>query len=138
MTDTNFKRDFAEKYTKEHIALVNKMVENGFYDQCKELSQILWDARERGSMIYIMGNGGSASTSTHMMCDLGKGTIIDGFDRFRVIAITDNIATMLAWGNDDSYESIFVEQLKNLMQEGDVVVGISGSGNSMNVINGIT
>ena len=84
-----------------------------------------------------MGNGGSAATASHFVGDLSKGTIVADFPRFKAIALTDNVPNMLAWGNDSSYEDIFVEQLKNLMEPEDVVVGISGSGNSRNVIKAI-
>jgi D-sedoheptulose 7-phosphate isomerase len=84
-----------------------------------------------------MGNGGSGSTASHFVGDLSKGTIVEGFPRFKAVALTDNIPNMLAWGNDSSYDDIFIEQLKNLMNPGDVVIGISGSGNSENVIRAI-
>lgn len=92
------------------------------------------DAWKRGKTIFVMGNGGSASTASHFANDLAKGTIVEGKPRVRVIALTDNVPVMLAWANDASYEHIFVEQLKNLMQPGDLVVGLSGSGNSPNVL----
>lgn len=82
-----------------------------------------------------MGNGGSAATASHFACDLAKGTA--GKDnlrkRFKVIALTDNVPLLTAWANDTAYENIFLEQLKNLLGERDVVITISGSGNSRNV-----
>ena len=84
--------------------------------------------------IFVIGNGGSASTASHIACDLGKGTSVPGKNRFRVISLTDNVATMTAWSNDVSYEDVFIEQLKNLVNPGDVVIGISASGNSENVL----
>ena len=84
--------------------------------------------------IFVIGNGGSASTASHIACDLGKGTSVPGKPRFRVISLTDNVATMTAWSNDVSYEDVFIEQLKNLVNPEDVVIGISASGNSENVI----
>lgn len=86
------------------------------------------------NQIFVIGNGGSASTASHLACDLGKGTSIEGKRRFRVISLTDNVATMTAWSNDVSYEDVFVEQLKNLVKQKDVVIGISASGNSENII----
>ena len=88
-----------------------------------------------------MGDGGSASNASHFACDLGKGTLKRVYDgkekRFRVISLTDNIVTITAFANDLSFEDIFVQQLHNLIDKGDVVIGISGSGNSPNVIKAI-
>ncbi|HZA01798.1 MAG TPA: SIS domain-containing protein, partial [Hyphomicrobiaceae bacterium] len=80
------------------------------------------------------GNGGSASTATHFACDLSKATIVQGRARLRVTSLTDNVALLTAWANDTSYENVFAEQLANLLNPGDVVVAISASGNSPNVI----
>jgi D-sedoheptulose 7-phosphate isomerase len=72
-----------------------------------------------------------------MACDLGKGCNVEGKKRFRAISLSDNIPLMTAWGNDTSYDNIFSEQLENLVQAGDLVIGISGSGNSPNVLNAL-
>ena len=77
-----------------------------------------------------MGNGGSASTSTHFVSDLLKTSIIKNESRFKAISLSDNIPVILAWSNDESFDKIFVEQLKNFLQKDDIVIGISGSGNS--------
>lgn len=87
--------------------------------------------------IFVIGNGGSASTASHIANDLGKGASVSGVRRFRVISLTDNVATMTAWANDVSYDDVFVEQLKNLINPGDLVIGISASGNSENVLRAI-
>ena len=92
------------------------------------------DAYYAEKQIFVIGNGGSASTASHLACDLGKGTSVAGKPRFRVISLTDNVATMTAWANDVAYEDVFVEQLKNLVNPGDLVIGISASGNSENVL----
>jgi D-sedoheptulose 7-phosphate isomerase len=84
--------------------------------------------------VYIIGNGGSASTATHFACDLSKATIIDGRARLRVTSLTDNIALVTAWANDTSFERVFAEQLTNLLDPGDVVIAISASGNSPNIL----
>lgn len=95
--------------------------------------QILLDARERGATIYFIGNGGSAATASHFANDLAIGT--NSYDKpFRVISLTDNQAIITAVGNDFGYEEIFVRQLRVLGRAGDVVVGISASGNSQNLI----
>ena len=84
-----------------------------------------------------MGNGGSASTASHFVNGLSQGATVEGKMRFRAIGLTDNIPNILAYANDLGYENIFVEQLINLLHEGDIVIGISGSGNSKNVIKAI-
>jgi D-sedoheptulose 7-phosphate isomerase len=91
-------------------------------------------ARTEGHQIFIMGNGGSAATASHFACDLGKGTIEPGKPRLKVIALTDNMPLFSALANDWGYERVFVEQLDSLAQTGDVAIGISGSGNSPNVL----
>jgi len=98
---------------------------------------ILYDARLSGQQVFIMGNGGSASTASHFVCDLAKNTRMEGWPHFRVLGLTDNMALFSALANDDGYENVFAAQLENLVREGDIVIGISTSGNSSNVVNGI-
>ncbi len=99
----------------------------------------LKDARDNGRFIYVCGNGGSASIASQMVVDLVKGASLgrENAKRFKVIALTDSIATITAYANDVSYECVFVEQLKNFAREGDVLVAISGSGNSPNVLRAV-
>jgi D-sedoheptulose 7-phosphate isomerase len=87
--------------------------------------------------IFLLGNGGSASTASHFACDLGKNTATPGVPRFRVMAITDNMEVISALGNDLGYENIFAEQLANFLQPDDLVVAISTSGNSPNVLRAV-
>jgi D-sedoheptulose 7-phosphate isomerase len=87
--------------------------------------------------VYLIGNGGSASTASHMMNDLCKFTIVPGKHRFRAVALTDNVPLMTAIGNDLAYADIFVEPLRNLARPGDALLAISGSGNSPNVVRAI-
>lgn len=94
----------------------------------------LLECWRRQSTVYIIGNGGSASTASHMMNDLNKMTSFPGVPRFRAIALTDNMPLITAVGNDIEYGDVFVEQLRNLLKPRDVVIAISGSGNSENVI----
>ena len=103
-------------------------------DVLEKIIKVLIEARERSNKIYTMGNGGSASTSSHFVSDLLKTAITENDKRFLAISLTDNIPVMLAWANDTSYEDVFVEQLKNFLSKGDVIVGFSGSGKSKNVI----
>ena len=93
-----------------------------------------WHARRQ---IFIIGNGGSAATASHMMNDLNKFTLVEGKHRFRVIALTDNVPFLTAVGNDASYTDIFVEPLRNLLQPGDTLIAISASGNSPNILKAV-
>lgn len=93
----------------------------------------LVDARERGATIFFIGNGGSAATASHFANDIAIGT--NDYDRpFRAMSLTDNVAVMTAIGNDFGYDEIFVRQLKVLARKGDVLVAISASGNSPNLL----
>ncbi|MCA9920983.1 MAG: SIS domain-containing protein [Anaerolineales bacterium] len=98
---------------------------------------ILHQARLDGKQIFIMGNGGSASTASHFVCDLAKNTRIGELSHYRVIGLSDNMAIFSAYANDEGYENVFVMQLANLLQPGDIVIGISTSGNSLNVLRAI-
>lgn len=101
------------------------------------LMNLLVDAKDKGKTIFIMGNGGSAATASHYVCDFNKGISLGKEKRFKFFCLNDNIPTMMAYANDLSYADIFVEPLKNFMQTDDIVIGISGSGNSENVVRAI-
>ena len=98
---------------------------------------LLLKAREEGRTIFIMGNGGSAATASHFCCDFNKGASYGYDKRFKFICLNDNMATLMAYSNDVSYADAMVEQLKNFFSKGDYVIGISGSGNSGNVVKAI-
>ena len=98
------------------------------------LVRIIMDCRERGNMIYIFGNGGSAATASHITGDFLKGISYELDKRFKIICLSDNIAGTSAISNDLSYDEVFVESLKAYLSENDLVIGISGSGNSLNVV----
>ncbi len=106
-------------------------------EQVSGTIETLLKANHREATIFIFGNGGSASTASHFANDLAKGCAVEGYNRFRVISLVDNLALVTAWANDVAYEEVFAEQLKNLLRPGDVVIGISGSGNSPNILKGI-
>lgn len=99
-----------------------------------DLIEIFLHAYDGGRTIFLFGNGGSAALASHMSCDLGKGSAPATGRRLRAVALTDNAALITAWANDASYESVFAEQLENLLQPGDVAFAISGSGNSPNTL----
>lgn len=102
-----------------------------------QVIDVLHHARMNGKQIFIMGNGGSASTASHFVCDLAKNTRKDSLPHYRVIGLTDNMEIFSAYANDEGYESVFAKQLENLINPEDVVIGISASGNSPNVLNAI-
>lgn len=102
-----------------------------------EAIRVLQRARMRGSQVFIMGNGGSASTASHFVCDLAKNTRRDGLPHFRAIGLADNMEIFSAYANDEGYENVFSQQLINLVGSGDVVIAISASGNSKNVVRAV-
>jgi D-sedoheptulose 7-phosphate isomerase len=125
--------DHAETYLKDlqHALAVLDL------DQIKKARQALSAARAEGKQIFVCGNGGSASTASHLATDLGKGASQASAGAFKVMSLTDNIAWITALANDMSYEHVFVEQLRNFAQKGDVLLAISASGNSPNVIKAV-
>ena len=97
----------------------------------------LQEARDSGRFVFVCGNGGSASIASQMVVDLLKGASYGRAKRFKIIALNESVATITAYANDVSYECVFVEQLRNFAGEGDVLVAISGSGNSPNVLRAV-
>ncbi|MBN2501171.1 MAG: SIS domain-containing protein [Anaerolineales bacterium] len=98
---------------------------------------VLHEARLTNRQVFIMGNGGSASTASHFVCDLAKNTRKEGWSNFRVIGLTDNMAIFSAYANDEGYENVFAQQLASFVEPDDIVIGISASGNSPNVLRAI-
>lgn len=107
-------------------------------DRIVKVIDLLHSARLAGRQIFIMGNGGSASTATHFVCDLAKNTRKVGWPHYKVIGLSDNMAIFSAYANDEGYENVFAQQLANLVMPEDIVIGISASGHSKNVLNAIT
>jgi len=126
----NGKVDVVDAYLMEVSDMIRQMPQ----EQIWEVIHVLMDAWRNGSRVFLLGNGGSAATASHMANDLNKYTIVPGQLRFKALALSDNTPLMTAWGNDTSYENIFVEQMLNFWEPGDVAIGISGSGNSPNVL----
>ena len=96
-------------------------------DDINKAIDLLLGAWKKGSKIFVIGNGGSASTASHFACDLAKTTAVEGKKRFKVISLTDNVPLLTALTNDDGFASIFVEQLKNLLEKDDVLIAIQRS-----------
>jgi D-sedoheptulose 7-phosphate isomerase len=100
----------------------------------ERVAVMLLTCQARGHVIFVVGNGGSAATASHFACDLSKGTRRDGPPTFHVVSLTDNVPLLTAWANDSGYERVFSEQLTALARPGDLLVAISASGNSPNVV----
>jgi D-sedoheptulose 7-phosphate isomerase len=121
---------------KEYLDRVCQEIQSLDLGQLENISQIIEEAYRAGRFVFIIGNGGSGSTASHLCEDLAKCTLRDfeNQKRLKVLSLTDNTAGIMAWGNDEGYERIFIEQLKNLASPGDVLLAISGSGNSPNIL----
>lgn len=122
---------------ESYIATLQATLSRLPWDDIRAVIVVLHQARLEGRQVFVMGNGGSAATASHFACDLGKGAALPGYPLFRVIALTDNMPVFSAYANDCGYEHVFARQLENLLQPGDLVIGISGSGNSPNVLNAV-
>ena len=103
----------------------------------QQIFEMLIQARDNNKMVFVMGNGGSASTASHFVSDLLKTSLTKNTKKFKAVSLSDNAPVLLAWANDTSYDEIFVSQLQNFLTRGDIVIGISGSGNSGNVLKAI-
>jgi D-sedoheptulose 7-phosphate isomerase len=124
---------YVKDYLQQLTAVINALPQ----EPLVAISSVLRAAREKGRLIFVFGNGGSAATASHMACDFGKNTRSPDRRRMRIISLNDNIPTMMAYANDEGYENVFAEPLISLAEEGDVAIAISGSGNSPNVLKGV-
>src|SRR5438477_9347736 len=112
-------------------------------EQVQALADAIYECYENRRFVFVIGNGGSGSNASHLCEDLGKGTIRredfenDNKKRLRILSLTDNTPYILAWGNDEGFDRVFSEQLKNLGTKGDLLIAISGSGNSPNILRAV-
>lgn len=127
-----------EKLSLEYLDELKGLLDAFPHERFEEIAKTLLSVYDDERQIFIMGNGGSGSTASHFACDINKGCCFNIEKKFKVICLNDNVPTMLAYANDLSYDKVFVEQLKNFLQPGDVVIGISGSGNSENIIQAVS
>lgn len=125
------------KDINNYLLLLKKTIDRLDIAQINTVMNELLAVHARGGMIYIFGNGGSASTASHFVNDFNKGVSENLVKRFRVICLNDNISTLSAVANDIHYNQVFKFQLENYLEAGDLVMGISGSGNSENVVEAI-
>lgn len=127
----------------QYLRRVAEVFESLNLKQTEGLADDIYAAYQTGRFVFICGNGGSGSNSSHFCEDLGKSTLDrkdftnDAVKRLKVLSLTDNTPYILAWGNDEGFDRVFVEQLKNFASPGDVLVAISGSGNSPNILNAV-
>ena len=130
-------KEFINGYISELTRCLNLLDK----EKIELIIDVLVAAYKKDRKVFILGNGGAASTSSHMACDLGKGTLQRVYDntekRFRVISLTDNVAIITAFANDLGFEDIFVQQLRNLVETDDVVIALTGGGNSPNVVKAV-
>ena len=122
MSNESFVRRFLDEFAE--------VAERFPVDDVDKAINLLFEAWKNEGKIFIIGNGGSASTATHFACDLAKTTIVEGKKRFKVLSLTDNVPLITALMNDEGPASIFIEQLRNLLTKGDVVITISVHGGS--------
>jgi D-sedoheptulose 7-phosphate isomerase len=126
-----------KQFTDGYFSELKKTLEDIPMNKVERIVQMIYEAYCNNKYVFIMGNGGSASTASHFACDLAKGTICEGKPRFRVVSLNDNMPLITALSNDFGYERVFIEQLMNLVNPGDLVIGITGSGNSPNVLKAV-
>ena len=129
------------EFIRNYFEELKKTIDKISVEDIKKVTDLLYDAYKKNRQIFIIGNGGSASTASHFACDLGKGTLQRVYDekekRFRAISMVDNVALLTALSNDLSYGDVFSQQLRNLINYGDILIAISGSGNSQNILSAV-
>ena len=126
-----------QEFARQYLNGLNGLLDGFDTEAFDRIVNSILDAYSDEQAIFIMGNGGSASTASHFACDINKGCCLNLDKKFKVICLNDNIPTLLAYANDLDYASVFVEPLKNFFHSGDLVIGISGSGDSENVLRAI-
>lgn len=124
-------------YIKGYIKYLLGILDQIDVNTIDKIISTLLTASERGSTIYVLGNGGSASIASHMANDLAVGAWSSEYPPLKVVSLTDNVAVMTAIANDTDYSRVFSDQLRYLLQQGDVVIALSVSGNSQNVVKAV-
>ncbi len=133
----------AELSSRQYLDRFSQLLATLDVSQTERLADDIFSAWEDERFVFICGNGGSGSNSSHLCEDLGKSTLDpqdftnDDAKRLKVLSLTDNTPYILAWGNDEGFDRVFVEQLKNFASPGDLLIAISGSGNSPNILNAV-
>jgi D-sedoheptulose 7-phosphate isomerase len=122
---------------KNYLNAIDGVLKNLPLTKIEQIIELIYKTYVNDHFIFLMGNGGSAATASHLACDFGKGTVAPGQKRMKVMSLTDNLPLITAWANDTQYENIFAEQLAHFVSSDDLVIGISGSGRSKNVLNAL-
>jgi D-sedoheptulose 7-phosphate isomerase len=130
----NTDRDPVDVHVAEYFERLIVCIRKVPIAQVQTLGEILFRAYMNDKQVFVIGNGGSAATASHMAADIAKNTLSPNMRRFRILSLTDNTPLLTALGNDLGYDRVFSEQLVNLIRPGDVLVSISGSGRSPNVL----
>lgn len=125
------------EYSTKYFSEIKEVLDRIDLKAVEKVVGLLTKAYHGEDQIFVMGNGGSASAASHFACDINKGACQPFLKKFKVISLSDNIAMITAYANDLSYEDVFVEQMKNYLKARDVVIGISASGNSANVLKAV-
>jgi D-sedoheptulose 7-phosphate isomerase len=125
------------EYAGRYAAYISDLLKQLDYAAIDRVGRLLEEARRHGRTIFLVGNGGSAATASHAACDLSLGPRVFGGKAYRAISLADNNAFITAAGNDVGYDMVFSEQLRTLLRPGDVVLAISASGNSPNIIKAV-
>lgn len=126
-----------KEHAKRYLSELMKSIDELPIEKIERIVNELKKAYRKNKHVFIMGNGGSAATASHFVCDLSKGTMVKGKKRFRVIGLTDNVPLLTALGNDVSYGEVFKAQLENIAAKGDIVIVFTGSGNSPNILRAV-
>lgn len=127
----------APQVVRDYMAIFDDLLRHIDAKDIGACADILRKARDSGAMIYVAGNGGSASTATHLANDLGKATKTPGMPPMRVVSMSDNVSWLTALGNDEGYDRVFAGQMENFAKPGDVLIVISTSGNSGNLVKAV-
>ena len=131
----------APEVIRSYLAGAKAVIDALSVEQVEGLIDRLCKAYEEGRTVFVAGNGGSAATASHIACDLSKTVLGSGMrrraKRFRLVALTDNVPVITAWANDVGYETVFAEQMRNLASRGDLLLVITGSGNSPNIVEAV-
>ena len=128
----DFINEINEYYERE-----KKAIDSLNREELNDAMNALLAVYERGATVYVFGNGGSSATASHMVCDFNKGTCYDLERKFKFVCLNDNLPILMAIANDDSFENVFVYQLKDRLKKDDLILAISGSGNSHNVVKAV-
>lgn len=119
-----------EKQIEQYFKDIKEICDNVSREDIDKAIELLFDAWKNGNKVFFCGNGGSAGTANHFMCDLFKVTIVEGKKRFKALCLNDNVPLMTALINDEGWDNLYIEQLKNLFEKGDVLICLSVHGGS--------